>query len=266
MLLKDKTIFILGFSRFDSVIESTSFTSAKFLARDNNVFYIDSPYTLKDYISKRSSGEQKQFERRKGAFFSLDKCLFNTDYKKLKVLILPPVVSKNFLPGGFLHRALLNLNEAIITSRIKSIIKRQNITDFIFINSFNFHYPNIGQILKPRLKVYHCVDPLVVDYDRKHGIISEKKLVHNSDLIICTSKKLFDEKLSSNHNTYFIPNAADFGHCSKALRSELRIHKKLAGIRRPIIGYFGNIERRIDFELLSELALCHADKSFVFVG
>src|SRR5690606_20104224 len=53
---------------------------------------------------------------------------------------------------------------------------------------------------------------------------------------------------------------------STALNSSLPIYVGLEKIKGPIIGYFGNIERRIDFDLLSEVALQNLDKSFVFVG
>src|SRR5690606_19113530 len=171
-----------------------------------------------------------------------------------------------FLPKGITHGILLGINEMIIARRIRSIIRRYGIENYIFINSFNFHYPNIGKILRPSLNVYHCVDPLVVDYDRKHGIDSEKKLVEQSDLVVCTSKQLYIEKRRMNQNTFFISNAADLDHCSKALKRETDIHDKLVSIKGPIIGYFGNVERRIDFELLLKIVSLHPDKSFVFVG
>ena len=266
MILKNKAIFILGFSRFDGIIESTSFTLAKFLARTNDVYYIDFPYTLKDFFSRKNESQRNQFQKREKAFFSAAHSLLNTYNDRLKVMILPPLVSKNFLPKGILHETLLGINEVMIARRIRSTIRQYGIKDYIYINSFNFHYPNIGRTLCPSLNVYHCVDPLVVDYDRKHGIDSEKKLVEQSDLVICTSKQLYFEKRAMNQDTFFIPNAADLEHCSKALKKETAIHEKLVLIKGPIIGYFGNVERRIDFGLLTKVVTLHPDKSFVFVG
>src|SRR5690606_12565907 len=148
----------------------------------------------------------------------------------------------------------LDLNEQLIVNRVNSVIKSHKINDFVFINSFNFHYPNIGRKLKSSLLVYHCVDPLIAGYDRKHGLISEGMILEQSDLVICTSKQLYREKLLVNTNTYFIPNAADLDHCSTALDVCLPVHKTLQSISRPIIGYFGNIERRMDFDLLLKVA------------
>jgi len=263
MILKNKNIFILGITKFDGAIESTSFTTAKFLAQENDVYYIDFPYTLKDYLSHRNN---KQFKKRKKSFFSNKACLLDTHIDRLKILILPPLLSTNFLLEGSFYRFLLNFNEGVIVNRVKSIIGEYGIHDFIFINSFNFHYPNVGSILKPTLLIYHCVDPLIIDYDRRHGMISETRILEKSDLVICTSKQLYKEKLKINRNSFFIPNAADLKHCSMALDEDLLVYSNLKSIKKPIIGYFGNIERRIDFDLLHKVALKNPDMNFVFVG
>lgn len=263
MILKEKSIFILGITKFDGAIESTSFATAKFLADENDVYYIDFPYTVKDFFSSRGD---YQFEKRTNAFFSSQNCLLDTEHRRLKILVLPPLLSINFLPENMIYRSFLELNEQLIVNRVNSVIKSHKIKDFVFINSFNFHYPNIGRKLKPSLFVYHCVDPLIAGYDRKHGLISEGMILEQSDLVICTSKQLYREKLLVNTNTYFIPNAADLDHCSTALDVCLPVHKTLQSISRPIIGYFGNIERRMDFDLLLKVACQNPEKNFVFAG
>ena len=40
----------------------------------------------------------------------------------------------------------------------------------------------------------------------------------------------------------------------------------LKDIKKPVIGYFGNIERRIDYDLVKELIAMNPDKNFVFIG
>ncbi|HLT41942.1 MAG TPA: glycosyltransferase [Sphingobacteriaceae bacterium] len=253
----------MGITKFDGAIESTSFNTAKFLAQENDVYYIDFPYTVKDYFSQ---SEDYQLNKRRRAFFSRQYCLLETDLERLKVLILPPLLSTNFLPENIIYRRILAFNENIIVSRVNSVIRRFKIQDFIFINSFNFHYPNIGRKLKSSLLVYHCVDPLIIGYDKKHGLVSEDLLLRQSDLVVCTSKQLYREKVLVNSDTYFIPNAADLDHCSTALNDSLEVHTSLHSIKKPIIGYFGNIERRIDFNLLHKVALQNPAKNFVLVG
>lgn len=263
MRLTNRSIFILGTTKFDNPYESTTFTIAKYLAKENDVYYVENPFTLKDFYQKKATPE---FERRKDYFPRSSDGIVQTDIPRLKIVITPPLLSINFLPEGPIYRLLLKINESIIARRLKKIIRQKNINEHIYINSFNFHYPNVAKALKPILTVYHCVDPLILDFDRKHGVISEQMLVENSDIVFCTSKQLFDEKKGSNKKTFFIPNAADISHCSKALDPAVAVHESLKDIPRPIVGYFGNIERRLDFDLIKYLSEHNPDKSFVFAG
>jgi teichuronic acid biosynthesis glycosyltransferase TuaH len=263
MGLTNKVIVFLGNTRFDSHIKATSLFIARNLAKDNQVFFVDYPFTLKDYYSYSNSDELKL--RRKKFALSSDG-LIDTDLPNLKIVITPPVLPINFLPEGPMFRTMLRLNESFIVSRLKKIFKARGIKEFIYINSFNFHYPNIARKIKPTLTVYQCVDPMIVPYDMKHGIKSEDQLVKQSDLVICTSKALFNQKKLQNKNTYFVPNASEVAHFSTALEDDLPVHEKLKDIPGPIVGYLGTIERRIDYDLVTRVATDNPHKSFVFAG
>ncbi|SDM75877.1 Glycosyltransferase involved in cell wall bisynthesis [Daejeonella rubra] len=263
MILKGKHIFILGATKFDGPDQSTSYNTAKELAKNNFVYYIDYPITWKDYFKLKGT---EQIRTRKKYFSPFSDGLTSGGIENLKIIISPPLISINFLPEGKIYRLILKFNELLIRKRIRKVIKLNNISEFIFINSFNFHYPGIADSLKPALTVYHCVDPMIIPYDMKHGIISEDELVAKSDLVICTSRMLYEEKLKQNRNTHFIPNAADIAHSSKALDKDLPVNIHLSDLKKPVIGYAGSIERRIDYALLKEVAEANKDKSFVFAG
>jgi len=263
MSLKNRNIFILGTAKFDGPYESTSFTIAKYLAKDNFVYYIENPFTWKDYFKYKG---QREYEVRKDYFSTSSSGLIDTEIKNLKVLITPPLLSINFLPEGYFYRQVLKINERIIAKRIKKTLSSKQNKSFIYINSFNFHYPNIDKLTNPALTVYHCVDPLIVPFDMKHGCTSEPILVKNSDLVVCTSRQLYNEKKAVNSSSYFVPNAADISHSSKAMDQDLTVFEEIANIPQPRIGYFGNIERRMNFELIKEVASKNPEKSFVFVG
>ncbi|MBC7912745.1 MAG: glycosyltransferase [Pyrinomonadaceae bacterium] len=263
MNLTDQFIFILGTTKFDNPYESTTYTLAKYLAKSNYVYYIENPFTWKDYFRFKGSAE---FERRQHYFSSASDGILPTEIENLKVVIVPFLLSINFLPEGLIYRALLKINERIIAKRLKKIIAAKNIPKPIYINSFNFHYPNIAKYINPIATVYHCVDPLILPFDRKHGVISEQILLQKSDMVVCTSKQLYTEKKETNPNTYFVPNAADISHCSKALDEDLQVHESIRNLKKPIIGYFGHVERRFDFDLLKAVVEKHSEKTFVFAG
>ncbi|WP_183559197.1 glycosyltransferase [Mucilaginibacter sp. SP1R1] len=263
MELKNRHIIIFSQMQFDGRLESTNYIMAKHLAKDNYVYYVDRPFTWKDYIKFKNTPEYKI---RKPHFFSSVNSYIQTDIPNLKIIISPPVPSINMLPEGPLYRATVKLNELIVATRLKKVIKQLNIRNYIYINSYNYTYPTFHHLIKPILTVYHCVDPLIEYYQTKHGIISEDIVVKSVDLVLCTSKQLRDSKKKLNHNTHFIPNAANISHSQKALDPQLPVAEILSGIKKPLIGYFGNIERRIDYHLLTEVMRQNPDKNFVFVG
>lgn len=261
-MLHNEHIIILGLPRFDGPYESTNITIARELAKHNQVYYIDNPLTWKDYWQLRGTNA---LNIRKPFFNATSNGIIKKE-GNLHFVVTLPVASLNFLPEGWLYRKLLAYNEGIVRKRIQQLLHSAHIKDFIFINSYNFHFPNIAKGLPSKCNIYHCVDPIIRPYDQKHGLISEAQLIRNSDLVICTSKALQEEKSALHNNCLFIPNAADIAHSSKALDPGLAVDKMLKDIPRPIIGYLGNIERRIDYELVQELATTHADKQFVFTG
>lgn len=261
--LSGETIVMLALSRYDSLLQSTSYSIAQELAKTNRVFYVDNPFTIYDWLKRRKTAD---FKRRKPLFSYFSNGLIATGNPSLQVIISPVILSVHFLPEGKLYRQLLKVNEWIIQKRIKKVLAKEAVTNFIYINSANFHFPDLIDNFKPALKVYHCVDPVCTGFDKRHGLVSESKLLKKTDLAICTSKQLQLEKKQENSNSFFVANATDFSHIGKALEDNLAVHPVLNDIKKPVIGYIGSIERRIDYVLLEEVVKKNPDKSFVFAG
>ena len=263
MGIKKTPVVIFSNMRYDSPIEATSLFIARNLSEDTLVYYVVYPYTVKDYIENKNNDT---FLKLRKSFFNADDALLDTEIPNLKNLILPLVAPINFIPEGRIFRWILKFNERLIVKRIQEVLDKNGIQDFIFLNSFNFYYPDVGNGLNPLIKVYQCIDPMITPYDIKHGIVSELQLVKESDMVICTSKALYDEKSKINDNTFFVPNAADLSHSSKALDNDTAVHPLLKNIAKPIIGYFGSVERRIDYDIIKGVVAANPDKSFVFAG
>lgn len=264
MSIHGKQIVILSLFRFDSLLTSTGFTLAKHLSKDNTVFYFDNPFTYTDFAKQRNTEAGKL--RRNYTIGKSNGIHAVEGFPNLNVVLSPLLWPIHFLPEGELYRLLLQRNEAIIRKRIKEVLKSFKVKDYVFINSFQFHYPNVATGLDPVLTVYHSLDPVHTPFDRKHGLVSEERLVRKSDLVICSSQQLYREKKALNQHTFFIPNAADIRDSQKALLNDLPPAEILAKIPKPIFGYFGSVEHRFDFTLLQGVINASPEKSFVFVG
>jgi glycosyltransferase involved in cell wall biosynthesis len=261
--LKEQHIVIFSKMQFDGELESTNYTIARHLAKDNYVYYFDRPFTWKDYLKFRDT---KAYHTRKPHFFSSKNSFIQSDIPNLKIVICPPVPSINTLPAGVAYRLAVKLKEWIVAVRLKRVLKMFGIKDYIYINSYNFSYPTLHKLLKPALTVYHCVDPIVGNYELKHGTNDEEILIKSVDMVICTSRELYNKIALLNKNSYFVPNAANFTHSLKALDPNLAVSPIFNGIKKPVIGYLGAIERRIDYALMNKVMELNRDKSFVFVG
>jgi glycosyltransferase involved in cell wall biosynthesis len=129
-----------------------------------------------------------------------------------------------------------------------------------------FHYPKVSKYIKASRRIYHCIDPIVMEYDAKHGVVSERELISLSDMIICTSKQLQEDKKPLHPKTYFVSNAADIKHSILALDEKLPAHESIRHLKKPLVGYFGVIEKRIDYRMMKQVIEKNSDKTFVFAG
>jgi teichuronic acid biosynthesis glycosyltransferase TuaH len=263
--LTGKHIVVFSQMQFDGRLESTIYTMARLLAKDNYVYFVDRPFTWKDYFKFKDT---KAYQVRKSHFFNSNDSFIQSDLPNFKIIICPPVPSINMLPEGKGYRLAVKFNEWMVASRLKKVFKQQGIKDYIYINSYNFSYPQLHETLepKPAVTVYHCVDPIIEEYQLKHGVHNEEILAKSVDMIICTSSALRNKKLLLNKNSYFVANAANLIHSQKALDPALPLANILSGIKKPVVGYFGAIERRIDYTLIKKVIADNPDKSFVFVG
>jgi glycosyltransferase involved in cell wall biosynthesis len=58
----------------------------------------------------------------------------------------------------------------------------------------------------------------------------------------------------------------DAAHFARAVDESLAVHPAIAGLKRPCLGYIGNINERLDYEALTHLAEQRPDCSLVLVG
>lgn len=261
-------IIMLALPRWDGAYSSTSYCLAKEFAKTHRVFYIDNPFTYKDFIY---SYQEPKIQSRKTAL------LFGKEiFKKANgapdnfTAVTPPlVIPSNFLPRGFIYNALSKINDKFIFATIRKIIKQKNISEFIFINSFNpFYARKFPADLKPLLKIYHTVDDISQSrYTSKHGQWLEKEAASRADLTFSTSKQLTILMQKVTANAYYLPNAAEISLFQQAAETKLERPAELKDITTPVICYIGNLDKlRVDYILLKKIAEYHPDKTLLLVG
>lgn len=148
---------------------------------------------------------------------------------------------------------------------IRKVALELNFGDIVTWSFFPFMAPywrDLGQ----KLIVFDAVDNWLLHSSyKKH----EKRLKKSyevvkseADIIFAVSNNLlhfFDDQ----QNVYWIPNGVDFKHYNKDFPL---VNRDIADIPKPIIGYIGVIQNKVDFQLIKYLAENNPQKSIVLVG
>lgn len=112
--------------------------------------------------------------------------------------------------------------------------------------------------------IYDCMDHFSGFYNvTSYMLEPEEDLAKKSDLVLATSNLLFEEKSQVNQNCLYVPNGTEFDHFNYV--PEI-FPEELAGIKKPIIGYYGAISDWFDTALIHDLARARPEWSFVFIG
>jgi glycosyltransferase involved in cell wall biosynthesis len=121
--------------------------------------------------------------------------------------------------------------------------------------------------LEESVIVYDCMDQLSQFKFAPPEIRQrEHQLLAAADVVFVGGRKLHHEKSRSNPNAHFYGCGVEFKHFSKARSPETVVPFDLDFIHRPILGYFGVIDERLDYQLIEKLAESDPQWSIVMIG
>ncbi|MBP1225676.1 glycosyltransferase [Flavobacterium sp. 1355] len=114
--------------------------------------------------------------------------------------------------------------------------------------------------------VYDCMDELSLFKGAPvHLINQEKYLMAHAEIVFTGGKSLYEAKKQLHSNVYCFPSSVDQEHFAQALK-EITIAEDITNIPKPIVGYYGVIDERIDLDLLRNCAKKLPNVSFVMIG
>ena len=115
--------------------------------------------------------------------------------------------------------------------------------------------------------VYDCMDELANFRFAPPDIVErEKRLLGATDVVFTGGLHLFESKSRLHCNVHFLGCGVDLDHFAKARDPATPASADITAMARPVLGYFGVIDERIDYVLLRQLAEHFPKASLAMVG
>ncbi len=115
--------------------------------------------------------------------------------------------------------------------------------------------------------VYDCMDELSQFKGAPSSIgARERELLSLADVVFTGGRKLFDSKSRFHDNCHFYGCGVDAPHFGKAREKLTGIPADIAQLKKPVLGYFGVVDERMDYELIAKLADANPNWSVVLIG
>jgi glycosyltransferase involved in cell wall biosynthesis len=122
--------------------------------------------------------------------------------------------------------------------------------------------------LHERAIIYDCMDELAQFKGAPPMLVErEQKLLAVADVVFCGGQKMRKKRLPSNPNCHFFGTGVDVKHFGQVLSDHLAVAPEISALgAQAVLGYFGVIDERIDYDLLAKLADARSDWHVVMVG
>ena len=109
--------------------------------------------------------------------------------------------------------------------------------------------------LDEQLIVYDCMDELSLFRGAPPELVRrERELLAVADVVFAGGPKIWQAKRELNPNCFCYGCGVDAKHFAQACDPEVHVPSDMAGLPRPVFGYIGVVDERIDYELLACLA------------
>lgn len=239
----------------------------KYLLRSekiSKIVHFDAPIPLDRLQANMQLGEGSQFSQG-------NLVVKNTIERYLKLQDEPSIARRVFLYAqergeAFMGRTLPTIED--YPDFVEACLTEEGVVDNIaaWVCPVCPDFSDVRQRIPFRFIVSDVIDDQLAWESRPDRAKAIKEnyqdVVGNSDVVFANCRAVQEAMLPLNRNTYLIPNAAEIFPENVRWKET----PKLEGIKRPIVGYVGNLNARIDSGLLAKVAEEHPEWSIVLIG
>jgi len=126
---------------------------------------------------------------------------------------------------------------------------------------------HIGK-MNERAVVYDCMDELSqFKFAPPEIIARERELLAKADVVFTGGRRMCQSKSRFNSNCHFYGCGVDVKHFSQARGAQTKVPQDiLFGEGKFVLGYFGVVDERLDYELINRLAEADPNWHVVIIG
>lgn len=252
---KQSPILCLALPAWEGNYTKSTVELMKAVSETVPVLYIDYAFTWKDVVMA-FLGKKPGLPIKKvlGLSSRLRKPSAN-----LMVWSLPPLLPINGLPKGGAFDVLHRINEWIVHRSLLRAVKVWGQHHFAAINACQPLYAKAMQSIGAACLLYYCYDEIgAANWTERHVARFEAEALKMADGLICSGSHLLAQKRQPDQPGVQIPNGVD--------AMFLNVERAAATTDRPVIGYVGSLDERIDLDLVEEVVKSMHECDFSFTG
>jgi len=138
-----------------------------------------------------------------------------------------------------------------------------------------YYFPVFLELIRslgPDRVVYECMDNYVaLSHNTPGSIVAgvkerEARLLQRADIIFYGSQTLMDERSGHRHKSRHFPTGVDTEHFARGMEGQAPLPADIKGLQKPMLGYWGAVDQRIDYAVLDRCARQRPDWSIVLIG
>lgn len=125
---------------------------------------------------------------------------------------------------------------------------------------------HIGRLPRRHL-VYDVMDHFRAFKQSKSGVVNQEDLLlEQADIVFTGGRAMHGPIAERRSDAHCFPSGIDLDHFGAAREESTRIPSEIRDLSRPVLGYFGAIDERLDFDLIREVCCAHPTWTVVFLG
>ncbi|GAA4449318.1 hypothetical protein GCM10023189_08630 [Nibrella saemangeumensis] len=232
------------------------------LSTRHRVLYVDYPYTLKDGVMG-VLGRQPNVPLREMVNLRDPLTRKTLDNGGEAYIWVPPAILPINWMSADAHDWFIQWNINRLVSGIRQVMRRLNMQRPLVVNAFHpvLGLPMIGQ-LNECATLYYCFDEITAEaWMNRHGSRYEQQYLRKVDAVVTTSETLRRAKSALQPNAFCVKNGVNFALFNQA---QQLIPLQPAG--RPVVGYLGMSDSRINIDLVEFCVRTMPETDFQFIG